>query len=65
MWPTWPGMMRIHRLQQENDELRQRVEQLSSLLDNLPGMAYRCLNDENLTFEYASKGGHGSVRLFP
>ena len=46
----------LSRLHLENDDLRQRIEQLSSLLDNLPGMAYRCLNDEHLTFEYASKG---------
>lgn len=46
----------IARLKRENAELRQKLDQLSSLLDNLPGMAYRCLNDENYTFEYASKG---------
>ncbi|MBM9615891.1 sigma 54-interacting transcriptional regulator [Desulfobulbus rhabdoformis] len=45
--------MRLHR---ENVELRQRLNLVTSLLDNLPGMAYRCLNDENYTFEYASKG---------
>jgi len=46
----------LKRLTRENGELRQRLEQLASLLDNLPGMAYRCLNDANYTFEYASKG---------
>lgn len=45
-------------LEQTNCELYARLAQLSSLLDNLPGMAFRCLNDENLTFEYASKGSH-------
>nr|WP_321468994.1 sigma 54-interacting transcriptional regulator [uncultured Desulfobulbus sp.] len=46
----------VTRLTKENEELRQKLEQLSSLLDNLPGMAYRCLNDANYSFEYASKG---------
>jgi len=32
-----------------------RLQLLSSLLDNLPGIAFRCLNDKDLTFEYASK----------
>lgn len=29
---------------------------LHSLIDNLPGMAFRCLNDKDLTIQYASKG---------
>jgi PAS domain S-box-containing protein len=29
---------------------------LSALMSNLPGMIYRCRNDENRTIEYASKG---------
>lgn len=48
----------MERRQQEsnNDDLQVRLELLSSLLNNLPGMAFRCLNDEKLTFEYASQG---------
>jgi len=46
----------LKQLARENTELRQKLELLTSLLDNLPGMAYRCLNDYNYTFEYASKG---------
>lgn len=29
---------------------------LDTLIDNLPGMAFRCLNDNDLTIEYASRG---------
>ena len=29
---------------------------MATLLSNLPGMAYRCLNDENRTMEFASEG---------
>jgi len=29
---------------------------ISTLIDNLPGMAYRCLNDEHWTIEFASRG---------
>lgn len=43
-------------LEQANCDLYSRLGLLSSLLDNLPGMAFRCLNDKNLTFEYASQG---------
>ncbi len=53
----------IKRLTRDNEELRHELEQLSSLLDNLPGMAYRCRNDENYTFEYASKGAREFLGL--
>ncbi|MDD9300930.1 MAG: sigma 54-interacting transcriptional regulator [Desulfobacter sp.] len=29
---------------------------LDTLIDNLPGMAFRCLNDKDLTIQYASRG---------
>ncbi len=29
---------------------------LAALMDNLPGMAFRCLNDTDLTIQYASRG---------
>lgn len=46
----------IEELKAANHDLSIRLARLSSLLDNLPGMAFRCFNDKNLTFEYASKG---------
>lgn len=36
--------------------LAESERQLSTLMANLPGMAYRCLNDENWTMLFVSKG---------
>lgn len=38
---------------------------MSTLLDNLPGMAFRCLNDADLTFEYASRGAKSIIGFSP
>lgn len=37
-------------------DLRQRERQLATLMDNLPGMAYRCLFDEHWTMKFVSNG---------
>ena len=36
--------------------LRESERRLSTLMDNLPGLAYRCLNDEHWTMQYISGG---------
>ena len=36
--------------------LRESQRTLSTLMGNLPGMAYRCLNDETWTMEFVSQG---------
>ncbi len=36
--------------------LAQRERQLATLMDNLPGMAYRCLYDEHWTMKFVSSG---------
>ncbi len=36
--------------------LKDREIQLANLMDNLPGMAYRCLNDEHWTMKFVSSG---------
>ena len=37
--------------------LRESQRMLSTLMSNLPGMAYRCLNDEHWTMKFVSEGG--------
>lgn len=36
--------------------LRERESQLATLMDSLPGMAYRCLNDKYWTMKFVSSG---------
>ena len=64
MKPTAAELAQLNeQLQQEIAE-RRRVEaalqesqrSLSTLLSNLPGIAYRCRNDRNWTMEFVSKG---------
>ena len=38
------------------DELWESQRQLSTLMSNLPGMAYRCANDDDWTMEFVSEG---------
>ena len=37
-------------------ELHESERKLFTLMNNLPGMAYRCLNDKNWTMEFVSQG---------
>ena len=41
---------------QAEDKLKESQRQLSTLMSNLPGMAYRCLYDKNRTMEFVSDG---------
>lgn len=41
---------------QREKDLRESQRQLTTLLSNLPGMAYRCRNDEQWTMEFISSG---------
>ena len=41
---------------QMEEALRESERQLSTLMGNLPGMAYRCLNDRNWTMLFVSEG---------
>ncbi|MHB9025483.1 MAG: hybrid sensor histidine kinase/response regulator [Armatimonadota bacterium] len=38
------------------DALRENQRRLSTLVNNLPGVAYRCANDKHWTMEYISEG---------
>lgn len=46
----------IERREKTEIELRESERQLSTLMGNLPGMAYRCLNDGKWTMLYLSDG---------
>jgi PAS domain S-box-containing protein len=46
----------ITDIRQAETMARQRERQLATILDSLPGMAYRCLYDEHWTLISASKG---------
>ncbi|MBZ2165263.1 PAS domain S-box protein [Methanobacterium spitsbergense] len=39
-----------------NKKLNENKEMLPKLMDNLPGMAYHCKNDQNWTMEFVSSG---------
>lgn len=46
----------ITSLKTAEDALRESERRLSTLMSNLPGMTYRCLNDKNWTMEFVSEG---------
>ncbi|PKL18545.1 MAG: hypothetical protein CVV49_05565 [Spirochaetae bacterium HGW-Spirochaetae-5] len=46
----------ITESKRKEKELVERERELSTLLGNLPGMAYRCINDRNWTMLFVSQG---------
>ena len=46
----------ITRRKEAEKQLSELQRKLSTLLDNLPGIAYRCANDQNWTMEFLSEG---------
>jgi PAS domain S-box-containing protein len=46
----------ITERKQFEDQLAETRRQLQALMDNLPGMAYRCRNDADRTMEFVSEG---------
>jgi PAS domain S-box-containing protein len=51
------GLIRdITERKKREDKLRESERRLDTLMDNLPGMAYRCHNDRRWTMEFVSRG---------
>ena len=46
----------ITNLKQTEEALRQSKRELSTLMDNLPGMVFFCLNDQDWTMKFVSEG---------
>ncbi len=46
----------VTELRKTMDELKESKRRIETLMDNLPGMAYRCKNDRNWTMEFVSSG---------
>ncbi|MDF5707625.1 MAG: PAS domain-containing protein [Nostoc sp. S4] len=54
VWDGW--LIDITDRKQIKEALQESERTITTLLSNLPGMVYRCLMDENYTFEFASEG---------
>ncbi|MFZ3148864.1 MAG: ATP-binding protein [Methanothrix sp.] len=50
------GMWKIIQRRKAEGALRESQRALSTLMSNLPGMAYRCKNDRQWTMEFVSEG---------
>jgi PAS domain S-box-containing protein len=44
------------KLKESQEQLSQSRQEFTRLVDNLPGLVYRCRSDENWTMEYLSEG---------
>lgn len=51
-----PYTLLFRNLKLSETSFRESQRKLSTLLGNLPGMVYRCLNDKGWTMEYVSQG---------
>ncbi len=52
-------------VQERTEALRENQRILSTLMSNLPGMAYRCLDDDDWTMEFVSEGSRELFGYLP
>ena len=66
---TVKDVTELKRAEEDRTKLLHSLEEsqvrLQTLVANLPGMAYRCLNDPNWTMTYVSEGCRGRDQLPP
>ena len=55
----------ISKLKKAEDELRESQRKLVTLMGNLPGLAYRCKNDQDWTMIFMSKGCFELTGFYP
>lgn len=55
----------IREKKRAEEALRERERQLETLMGNLPGMAYRCLNHPDWPMEFVSQGAHQLTGYMP
>jgi len=55
-WASWGIGINITDRKKTEEALRENQRFLSTLISNLPGMAYRCKNDRDWTMEFVSEG---------
>lgn len=55
-WDTWAIGVDVTERKQMEEALRESERMLSTLMNNLPGMVYRCRNDKQWTMHFVSKG---------
>jgi len=55
----------VEKLETAEDRLKEKQRTLSTLMGNLPGMAYRRRNDADWTMEFVSEGSAGLIGYVP
>jgi PAS domain S-box-containing protein len=55
----------ITEKKRNEEQIRKSDQRLTNLMANLPGMAYRCRNDQNWTMEYVSDGSRALTGYEP
>lgn len=55
IYQTWGTQTDVSESKMTMDALRETERQVTTMIENLPGIAYQCKNDENWTMKFISK----------